>query len=349
MSQQGRIFVNFPRWSDNVIFSVKELVEGQLVPYPDVKWNHWKPGLDIREKFVCVQSVFIDKLDRLWVLDSGNPWFDNVIDEAPKLVQVDLQTNQVVKVYRFEADVVLPNSYLNDVRIDIKNDFAFITDSGAGALISLNLKTEEARRLLDYHPSTSAENITLIIGKKPWMPDGNRPRVHSDGIAYDAVYDMVYYQALTAKTMYRIPGAALRDFDQVEESIEEMVDEVGHSGVADGLFFGSDQKVYISALEEDAILRTSRNGKLEIVVKDERISWPDSFSEGPVGFLYFTTARIHEGQRPKAPYRFVSSANESTQSSGKTSFNPISSKSSNFCQIELFSACVPRGVFSRHR
>ena len=207
-----------------------------------------------------------------------------------------------MKVYRFEADVVLPNSYLNDVRIDIKNDFAFITDSGAGALISLNLKTEEARRLLDYHPSTSAENITLIIGKKPWMPDGNRPRVHSDGIAYDAVYDMVYYQALTAKTMYRIPGAALRDFDQVEESIEEMVDEVGHSGVADGLFFGSDQKVYISALEEDAILRTSRNGKLEIVVKDERISWPDSFSESPVGFLYFTTARIHEGQRPKAPY-----------------------------------------------
>ena len=39
VSQQGRIFVNFPKWGDNVSFSVAEIREGKSIPYPNEELN----------------------------------------------------------------------------------------------------------------------------------------------------------------------------------------------------------------------------------------------------------------------------------------------------------------------
>jgi sugar lactone lactonase YvrE len=49
------------------------------------------------------------------------------------MVGIDLKTNQVFKTFIFPEDVALKNTYLNDVRFDLKRGtegFAFITDSG---------------------------------------------------------------------------------------------------------------------------------------------------------------------------------------------------------------------------
>ena len=43
VSRTSRIFVNFPRWGDDVPFTVAELVNGKAVAYPDVSINDW-PG-----------------------------------------------------------------------------------------------------------------------------------------------------------------------------------------------------------------------------------------------------------------------------------------------------------------
>ena len=39
VSQKGRIFVNFPRWGDEVSFTVSEVREGKAVAYPDEAMN----------------------------------------------------------------------------------------------------------------------------------------------------------------------------------------------------------------------------------------------------------------------------------------------------------------------
>ena len=72
ISQTGRIFVNFPRWDKDPLYSVAELMpDGSLRPYPDYGWNRW--GNDEaghpEAHFVCVQSVIVDDEDFLWVLD----------------------------------------------------------------------------------------------------------------------------------------------------------------------------------------------------------------------------------------------------------------------------------------
>lgn len=303
VSQTGRIFVNFPRWSDDVPISVAELVDGKAIPYPDAEMNMWHNGLDPATHFVCVQAVYIDRNNNLWILDPANPQFKGVIPDGPKLVKVDLKTNTITKTYHFDTNIAPEKSYLNDVRIDTEHEFAYMTDSGAGAIIALNLKTGKAKRFLVKSPTTKSENVILTINGKKWLQNGNAPQVHSDGIAYDPREDILYFQALTARTMYAIPASLLRDFDLSPETIEKHVRAIGQTGAADGLLFGPDNKIYISALEHNAVMRTTPTGKVETVVRSADINWVDSFSLGPDNELYFTDSFINRMPSYKGPYK----------------------------------------------
>ncbi len=130
VSHTGRIFVNFPRWGDDVPFTVAEMVGGKAVPYPDAAVNDW-PGrkkanpnaFDDRAAnqthFVSVQSVVVDPADRLWVLDTGAPLLKDVVPDGPKLVCIDLVSNRIVKTILLPPESAGTNSYMNDVRFDL--------------------------------------------------------------------------------------------------------------------------------------------------------------------------------------------------------------------------------------
>ncbi len=131
VSQTGRIFVNFPRWGDDVPFTVAEMVKGKAVAFPDAAVNDWagrkkaNPNafLDERENqthFVNVQSVVVDPMDRLWALDTGAPMLKTVVPGGAKLVCVDLKTNRVVKTILLPPATAGTNSYMNDVRFDLR-------------------------------------------------------------------------------------------------------------------------------------------------------------------------------------------------------------------------------------
>jgi hypothetical protein len=74
VSQKGRIFVNFPKWGDEVSFTVVEIEvgEGKEVAYPDEAINQTDSN-DPSAKLVSVQSVVVDPPDHLWILDTGSP------------------------------------------------------------------------------------------------------------------------------------------------------------------------------------------------------------------------------------------------------------------------------------
>jgi sugar lactone lactonase YvrE len=300
VSKSGRVFVNFPRWSPEVPVSVGEIKEdGSVVPYPNEPMNGWQPGEDARNKFVCVQSVHVDGDDRLWVLDPANPMFRGVVEGGAKLIQVDLETDEVVRVIPFDDSIAPTSSYLNDVRVDTGTETAFVTDSGVGAIVVVELASGVARRVLGDHASTKAEETRITIGGRP-IPFV----VHSDGIALDAKGGWLYYQALTGRTLYRVPTAALRDQTLTAEKLAAEIVRFADSGVSDGLLYAH-AGVYVSALEEGAVKHVDADGRVSTVVQDERIVWPDSFALGPDGSVWFTTSQIHLGPNPPAPYRIL--------------------------------------------
>ncbi len=135
VSHSHRIFVNFPRWGDDVPFTVAEMVNGKAVAYPNAEINAW-PGRSLpnpnafmdqaanQTHFVSVQSVVVDPADRLWVLDTGAPKLKDVVPGGAKLVCIDLKTDKVIKTILLPPDVAGTNSYMNDVRFDLRNGHA---------------------------------------------------------------------------------------------------------------------------------------------------------------------------------------------------------------------------------
>jgi sugar lactone lactonase YvrE len=119
VGQNGRIFVNFPRWGDPVPFTVAEIRDGHPRAYSNAEVNRLDPAR-ARETFVSVQSVVVDSRNRLWIVDTGSINFAPVVPDGPKRVGIDLATNRIIKTIQFPSEVVLPTTYLNDVHFDLR-------------------------------------------------------------------------------------------------------------------------------------------------------------------------------------------------------------------------------------
>jgi len=312
VSPGGRIFVNFPRWSLEVPVAVAELVDGELVPYPDADWNSFdtfeNPGTltSTGTPFVAVQSVYASADDFLYVLDTGNPRFQGVIRGAARLIRIDLKTDKVAQVIPLSADALPEDGYLNDLRVDTQREFAYITDSHASALIVVNLASTQARRVLDDHPSTAS---TLPEGIRIdgilWLDnDGQPQQVHADGIALSPDGERLYYQSLTGDKLFSVPTALLRDFDTPMETIEAAVQEVAQTMPSDGILLTPDGWLYLTAIGDNAIKRLHLSeGEIETVVQGSQIAWPDTLATTPDGEILFTTSQIHLGKKEKTAYK----------------------------------------------
>lgn len=299
ISARDRVFVSYPRWFGPHELSVAEVLpSGERRAFPDTMWNSWTPeqGTVPREKFACVQAVFVDARDRLWILDAGAPKFEGPVEGGPKLVQVDLERNRVARVYQFDADIVPPGAYLNDVRIDMRGGHAIITDSGLGGLVVLHLASGRAHRVLVDHPSTLADPaVRLEVEGEPLVfPSGDPVRVHADGIAMDAKGEWVYYQPLTARRLFRVPVALLIEPNLRSDILARAVEDLGPSVATDGMEMDAAGNIYFAAFERGAVLVRRPDGTIEHLCSGPEVSWPDTLVVHE-GELWFTTARIHEG------------------------------------------------------
>jgi sugar lactone lactonase YvrE len=301
VSKTDRMFVNFPRWSDRYLNAVVEVMpDGSAKPFPDEKWNRWDgQQATAGSAFVCVQSVVVDDNDTLWILDPAAPLFGPVVQGGPKLVAINLNTNRVIRAIPFGPAVALPNSYLNDVRFDTQRHTAYITDSGPGGIVVVDLQTGTAHRALDGHPSVKPEpGVDIVINGKPVRDQSGKPPMFaSDSIEISPDREYLYYKPLTGAALYRIRTAVLRDINAKPEAVAAAVEKVASLFPTDGLWMDPQGRVYLSNLNEGAIDRRASDGTMETLAKDPRIQWPDTFTQGPDGAIYFTCSHIHEMPR----------------------------------------------------
>lgn len=321
VSRRGRIFVNYPRWGDNVPFTVAEIKNGRAVPYPDLGLNTFgdngvRASLSMEKSararneretsLVGVQSVVVDPLDRLWILDTGSIMFGPTAPGGPKLVCVNLDTDNVEKVIPFPSNVALPTSYINDVRFDLrqgKAGVAYITDSGGGSpggIIVVDLDSGRSWRRLNHHPSVQPEPkfVPFVEGHRVIQtPKGKFPKylgMKSDGIAISADGSRLYYCPLASRRLYSVSTAALRDRSLSDAAVGRTVIDHGDKGASDGLESDAQGRVYCTQYETNSISRRLPNGLFETVAHDDRLLWPDTLSLASNGYLYVTANQLHE-------------------------------------------------------
>ncbi len=313
VSHKGRIFVNFPKWGDNVLFTVAELKNGEAVAYPDEKFNQTDPN-DHAKALVSVQSVVVDPADRLWILDTGSPLFKPTKYGGPKMICVDLTDDTISKKILFPQDVALPNTYLNDIRFDLrlgKEGMAFITDSsqkGPNGIIVVDLASGESWRRLNDHPFTKAENLKNflpIVEGRPFLEhqsDGTVKQgadMGSDGIAISANGSRLYYCPLGSRKLYSVDTDALTNRSLEEQKvIDTIIYEGDRGGASDGLESDNAGYIYSTDYEHNAILRRQFNSvEWETLVHDPRLLWPDTLSVAMDGYLYVTANQLHRQAR----------------------------------------------------
>lgn len=328
VAKDGRIFVNFPRWTEDTAVSVGELRDGKVVPFPDERWNEWrnarKDELSAIDHWVCVQSVVVGPNGNLWVVDAAAPAMGAVVQGGQKLVEIDLKTNKPARTIAFDMDVAPQGSYLNDVRFSPDGKTAYLTDSGAlGSLIVVDLESGKARRVLDGDRSTQPDKTVTVTydGAPLRRPDGRGVEFASDGIALSPDGATLYWQAIKGKTLYSMPTSSLTGWITsavvpgaiADQSLSGKVETVGENGPADGLIISrADGRMYVTSPQDDAIKvrdLSAKGSPLTTLIQDKRLRWPDTFSEGPDGTIYVTTSRIQDSAfyKPEAPAALTTS------------------------------------------
>lgn len=302
VSPKGRLFACFPRWEDGLIYTVGEVLpDGSVVPYPDLAFN--QPDPDAPEKSLySVQSVVVDAQGRLWLLDTGRIRRRPAARGAAKLLGFDLKTNQLVRTIVMPQAEVPSDSYLNDVRFDLsqgQGGFAYITDSGRGGIIVVDLASGRVMRRLVSHPSTQPQEVLPVVeGRALYQrpsPDAEPEpfAVAADGIALSPDGETLYYCPLSSRRLYSISTAHLRDATLSDVDLDRQVKGLGAKPLVDGMIMDETGRLYLSAFEHNALMRRLPDGSIEAVATDTRLLWPDSFSIGPDGWLYVTANQLH--------------------------------------------------------
>lgn len=319
----GKAFVCFPTWNTGHRVHVAHVRDdGTWTPWPDETWNSWRIGDPVTpDRFVCVQSVVAGTDGDLWVLDPADPMISGTppAGATPRLMQFDVESGSLRRSYDLSS-VAPPGSYVNDVRIDSARNVAYMTDSGKGGLIVLDLASGVARRVLASHPSTMAEAgvVAVIDGRELRFAGGpmqGQPLIaHSDGIALDAARGWLYWQALTGRTLYRIPTHVLADPAATDEQLASAIENLGASVMTDGMEVDERGNVYFTAIEKNAIYVRTPEGVYAPLSASPMLVWPDSLAFGPGSSLYVACSQIHrtgwfvagqESHHPQTPYRVL--------------------------------------------
>jgi hypothetical protein len=205
----GRVFLLYARVDGSTGPTIVERIGNTTEAYPNLEWNSYNSTKDPATHFVRINSQRIGPDGHLWAVDVGSPAFGEpvILPEGPKLVVIDLESNEVSRIYPM-GNVTLANSLLDDIRFNPTTNKAYLTDAGVPALIVLDLATGEARRFLEDDISTRGSMPISAEGHLLHSPDGSFQFIYADQLEVSPDAGWLYYQPASGG-MYRIPTKAI--------------------------------------------------------------------------------------------------------------------------------------------
>jgi sugar lactone lactonase YvrE len=338
VSSTGRLFVCYTR--GQYTYTLGEAVNKTAeAPYPsaglnlpvsalNTSYNGIPFGSANSSGFISVQALYItpktaSRDETLWALDTGRP---SIMDSqgkntmpyaqpgGPKLVGISLANNTIYETFTFPPNVHYPDSYMNDVRFDLRPNVtrggkgvAYIVDSsdeGRPGFIILDLASGDSWRRLTQDPSVLRvdRDVPSYQGHPFYQKSVGQPvstlREGLDGIQLSPDGKTVYYSPLTGNYLYSVPAVNLlmRDEDDplAELAAKNNVSNLGQrGGNANGFEGDSNGLIYQLIPEHNAIYYYDpKDLQTHGYVRDPRIIWPDSASVAEDGYFYMNINQL---------------------------------------------------------
>lgn len=319
VSETGRVFLTLhPEASP--LMNVVEVKDGIVRPFPDMSWQ---PSGSNPLRFQEVLSIRIDQHNRLWVLDTGIHGF-----AEPRILAFDLTTAEMVYQYDFDKNTFGIGSHANDFQVTRDGKTIFISDASifgkSPALVVLDVEAKRARRVLENDMSVLAGGYEAVVQGRAMTVAGVftiDPGV--DGIALSRDQQYLYYASVSGDNLYRLPVSSLMDETLTPSQLAAAVEPYVRKTMTDGMTTDNQGNVYLSDIENSAIIQVTPDRKLITLVKSDRLRWPDGFSFGADGYLYVTASALHQviGKlrseiKEKGPYQVFRIATEQSATAG---------------------------------
>ncbi|SEP26054.1 Major royal jelly protein [Methylobacterium sp. UNC300MFChir4.1] len=289
-SADGRLFSPFQRQSQDKGIELGEWRDGKAVPYPDAAWNAWKTGDDPAKAFVAVNAIRIGPDGDLWVVDKGAPGMGAApLPGGPKLVQIDLATNAVRRVYPLQA-ATTEKSFIDDFRFN--GGHIYLTDAGQPGLIVLDRETGGLRRVLDGHWSTIAQRPLTGQGRVLRDDKDKLLFIHADQLEVSPDGKTFYYQACTGP-LYSIETRYLDDASVSDDERAKHVKLHAATVATGGTAIDAGGTIYASDTDGLRILKIAPDGTVSTLVQDPRLVWVDAMWIDEQGGLWIPAAQMN--------------------------------------------------------
>jgi sugar lactone lactonase YvrE len=163
-------------------------------------------------------------------------------------------------------------------------------------------------------PALQAEDVDLVVeGRVIGFENENRAlepaRIAVNPITLSADGATLYFGAMNGETWYQVPTASLRTGAD-DGTTAAAIERAGPKPVSDGASTDAEGNHFFTDLAHNAITVLRPDGRLETLVRDKRLLWPDALSFGEPGWLYVAVNQLHRspplnggGEGAEPPYR----------------------------------------------
>ncbi|KAL4224981.1 hypothetical protein ACF0H5_015676 [Mactra antiquata] len=279
----SNVYVTVPRWRRGVPATLNVLVPGNtgtplLKPFPS--WDMNKIGNC--NAFQYVQSMEIDpNTGYMWIIDLGRINIRDPVSKPlnlcpPKLIILDLRTNQIVRHYDFPDEVVSHSSnFMNDIVLDYVNGharYAYISDTSDAKLYVYDFDNNNSYHF--QHETMKAQ--PLLLGQEDLIA------APIDGIAMSADFKFLFYSTLTDLRLFAVCTSILRNKHSIFSNNVTMLGR--KMGGSDGMVC-SQNSLFYAAFEQHAVAKVTipKNGMVDFSTENTVVSnatsviWVDTF------------------------------------------------------------------------
>jgi len=296
ISPKGRLFASMPCWLGPTPGVVEVMEDGSFKPYPGGEWNQWDRNKDPLKSFVDVNSIFIDSNNHMWVNDAAAPDFGKAIEGAIKVIEIDLNTDKVVRTIVFDPEIVGSNTRLAHIRI--YKDYGILAESKSGSFIIINLKDNSYRRILTGNKEfmlCQPGEVPVIEGRRMRHNDGRDMYIHNDLLEFRDDPDTLYFMTLFGSKLFKINANDLVNPNLSEaEILNKMEIAYDFKGYwVAGMCRDKEGNLYLTDAENNGTRKLDTKGNLSTLVTNKEIIWPIAPSIDENGTLYFPASQLN--------------------------------------------------------